>query len=440
MNSTLRGADFEKRVFSFFEAEVKANRLFFNSEYCAIFRQKPYYSRDRQSLIVFDVAIEASLPGAQTPSMLCLIECKDYSHPVRVDEVEEFFTKVQQVASAKSKAIIVTSSSFQSGALEFARSKGIGLLRMFPESGVKWVLHRSPSSTRMSSELSKDSEIWSGLTKENYYSHRFDFFCNAGDTFTYSLYDFFLALASDTFGPSLQTIAAERNDADLVPFMSPDDVELPCQAVHSAIGYQNGSVSLRAICEWQQLVTGLTVVTGAVARREEAERGILGRITFNPPSIVIFSDPMGVRRERFTLAHELGHLILGHSEYMQAESVDAKDIEDSDRVDIGADSIRRLEWQANRFASCLLLPREPFVKSAYEKACQMGLRNKGFGLIYFDHQPVNTQNYYELTSALAATYEVSRSAVRIRLKNFDLLCDSSTQGKDRGFGTTSRSV
>src|SRR5262249_2181897 len=157
------------------------------SEYCSIFHQKAFYSRDRKSDIFFDVAIEVKLPGGRSPSIFCLIECKDYSHPVGVDDVEEFFAKVQQVAPANSKAVIVTRTSFQSGALEFARSKGIGLLRMFPDSDFKWVLHRSPSSMRLSRRLSQDSEIWSGLTKENYRSHRFDFFCNAGDTFTYSL-------------------------------------------------------------------------------------------------------------------------------------------------------------------------------------------------------------------------------------------------------------
>ena len=175
----MRGGDFERRVFSFIEAEIRANRLLFRPECCAIFRQKPYYSRDRRSHIAFDVAIEVTLPGGDAPSMLCLIECKDYSRPVPVDDVEEFFAKVQQVARAKAKAIVVSSNSFQSGALEFACSKGIGLLRMFPESEFKWVLHRSLSSVRMSGVLSRDSEICSGLTQENNRSSRFDCFATS---------------------------------------------------------------------------------------------------------------------------------------------------------------------------------------------------------------------------------------------------------------------
>ena len=437
MSSTFRGANFEQRVFSFLEAEIRGDRFFFKPECCVVFRQKPYYSRDRQSDILFDLAIEVTLPGAHTPSMLCLIECKDYSHPVGVADVEEFFAKVQQVAPAKSKAIIVTSNSFQSGALEFARSKGIGLLRMFPESEFKWVLHRSPSSMRVSRLLSHDGEIWNGLTQENWRSPRFDFFCSAGDLLTYSLYDFFSALASDAFGPSLQAIAAERNDADLVPFVNPDEIEQRCQVVRSAIAYRGGTVSLRAVCEWQKSVAGLTVVTRAAASGSDANKGILGRIAFDPPSIVVFFDPMGLRRERFTLAHELGHWLLGHGNYMRAESVDERDIEDSDCADLGADGIRRLEWQANHFASCRLLPREAFLNSANEKARAMGLKDKGFGLIFLDHQPVNTRNYNDLTAALVAEYEVSRSAVTIRLRSLGLLCDSVDAAKAKTGSTFS---
>jgi hypothetical protein len=377
-------------------------------------------------VLVFDVAIEMTLPGASGPSSRWLIECKDYGHPVGVADVEEFFTKVQQVGAADSKAVVVTSNSFQSGALEFARSKRIGLLRMFPSSEFKWELHRSPSSLRMSRSASLEGDVLRGLTKEDYRSRQFDFFCNSGDLFTYSLHDFFLALARDGFDTtSLQALAVEPNDTSLVIFMNPEEIERRCQAVHAVIRYNCGAVSLDAVCVWQKLEAGLAVKTGSRASREEFERGILGRISFNPPSIVIFSDPDGGPRQRFTLAHELGHLLLGHDAFMQAESVDAKDIEDSDCVDLGENDIRRLEWQANRFASCLLLPRHSFVRSAHEKAHQMGLRDKGYGLIFLDQQPINVRNYRDLTDALMATYEVSRSVVSIRLKDFGLLNDSS---------------
>jgi len=103
-------------------------------------------------------------------------------------------------------------------------------------------------------------------------------------------------------------------------------------------------------------------------------------------------------RERFTLAHELGHLILGHGEYLRAESFDTQDLETSEKDDLESDMIRRLEWQANRFASSLLLPRRQFARIAMMKAESMGIRDKGFGLIYRDHQPENQLNYMRILS------------------------------------------
>jgi len=72
------------------------------------------------------------LPGSREYSALVLIECKNYGHPVPVDDVEEFFAKVQQVAAANAKATIASTASFQSGAREFAKSKGMGLIRRPP--------------------------------------------------------------------------------------------------------------------------------------------------------------------------------------------------------------------------------------------------------------------------------------------------------------------
>jgi hypothetical protein len=78
---------------------------------------------------------------------------------VPVNDVEEFFAKVQQVAAAKAKAVMVTNNSFDRGTLEFARAKGIGLLRVFSRDQLKWVLHRSPSSLHMSRSDNRERDI-----------------------------------------------------------------------------------------------------------------------------------------------------------------------------------------------------------------------------------------------------------------------------------------
>jgi hypothetical protein len=94
-----------------------------------VHRHKAYFSRDRKKEIVFDVAIEAFAAGAAVPSLVWLWECKDYpTRRVKVDEIEEFWAKIVQVGAHK--GTVVTRVGFGEGAVEFARSKGIGLARL----------------------------------------------------------------------------------------------------------------------------------------------------------------------------------------------------------------------------------------------------------------------------------------------------------------------
>ena len=277
-SSVSRGTELELRVFSLLQRQIQANRFFAKPECCRIFHRKPYYSRDRRSEIVFDIAIEVSIPGIRIPSMVCLIECKHYEHPVPVNDVEEFFAKVQQVAAANSKAILVSTNAFQRGAIEFAQAKGIGLLRVFPTAEFKWILHRSASSLPMPRSLSQDADVWRGLTEEHYKSARFDCFCTVRELFTYSLPDFLSKVIVDALDPiSLEAITAERHDVEAVPFLSGDEIEQRCHAVHAAIRYSGGVVPLDCVCEWQQRNAGLTIMIGVAPSREEFERGILCR-------------------------------------------------------------------------------------------------------------------------------------------------------------------
>jgi 16S rRNA A1518/A1519 N6-dimethyltransferase RsmA/KsgA/DIM1 with predicted DNA glycosylase/AP lyase activity len=129
-SSNQKGDALEQLIFDLFQAEINDGRFWAKQENCKIFRKKGYYSKDREKEIIFDVSIEIFLPNATEYSSLVLIECKNYGHRVPVDDTEEFFAKVQQVAAANSKAIIASTASYQSSALAYAKSKGIGLQQL----------------------------------------------------------------------------------------------------------------------------------------------------------------------------------------------------------------------------------------------------------------------------------------------------------------------
>ena len=98
-STTSRGDVLEKRIYDYFKAEISADRFFAKADCCKLRSKPKYFSRDRRSTITFDVSVEIYMPGAAEPSVVFLIECKNYTHAVPVDDAEEFFIKVPQTLS-----------------------------------------------------------------------------------------------------------------------------------------------------------------------------------------------------------------------------------------------------------------------------------------------------------------------------------------------------
>lgn len=434
MNTTATGDSLESRVFDLFQAEISANRFFARSECCRVFRKKAYYSKDRESSITFDLSVEVFLPGSTTYSFLILIECKNYSHNVPVDDAEEFVAKVQQVSGVNVKGIMISTGGFQRGTLTYCRSKGVGVIRYFNKRNFKWVLHRSPSTLHIWSELNSNGQkIQRGLTLPSYQSHEFDLYCNHLDTYTYSLRAFLLAVISAT-DPAHTLIEQIKNPENhrrlIIDYVTRSDLEKVAEQILKRIEYVGGAVPLHKICEWQSEEVGLRTLRNIVRESSELESDVLGRISFNPLEITVYADPEQNGRERFTLAHELGHHFLGHSKYMEAEYCGAIDLDFMPDKVFSGDDLRRLDWQANAFAGCLLLPRQFLIRDllAMSEACD--LRNRGFGVLFVDDQACNEANYYRITNNLKIIYKVSRSALTLRLKQLGLLNDVRT--KHRG--------
>jgi hypothetical protein len=387
VSSTAIGDSLESKIFNLFESEIAAGRFFAKSECCKIFSKKGYYSKDRGKNIKFDVSIEVSLPGSKSYSLLILIECKNYNHPVPVDDAEEFFAKVQQISGANVKAVIASTNAFQQGTLNYCQSKGIGALRYFQDSDFKWVLRRSPSSIHSWSEINYNStELYRGFTSPQYLSRHFDFYCCYDSQYTYSLKTFLLAIASS---PDRSFVSRVKNSLSetrpTVHFVSREEIENLAESILKRMEYNNGPTPLDKICEWQAADAGLIVRTGIHPSGYDLKAGALGRICFDSLEITIYDLPYTTEaRQRFTLAHELGHLFLGHSKYISSEYCDIADLKLDTDSPLKTNDLRRMDWQANYFASCLLLPRTTIIRDVLALADERDVRSRGFGLLYVD--------------------------------------------------------
>lgn len=427
MTSTAAGNVLEEAIYALFRAEIDAGRFWAKKANCKLYLKKGYFSKSRNSDIVFDVSIEIFLPGATDYSALVLIECKNYTHSVPVDDAEEFFAKAQQVGAANSKAILASTAAFQSGAREFAKSMGMGLLRYFDNRNFKWELRRSPSAGARTTGPEAEATATDGLSLPGYRSEVFDLFFQSPSRDTNSMWDFFediICSTSLTPGQVRKVSNPRSRQANQVPFQEKGDLEALAEEALEAIAYTAGPVSLDALCRREADVSGLRVELSVPVPQSGSLTHPLGRIQFDPLQIQVYacSQPH-TGRDRFTLAHELAHHFLKHGQFMVREYCDEGDfVLHRKRIDDGTD-IARLEYQANYFAASLLMPRANFVADFWRELNRLEIRDKGFGPLYLDNQECNQQSYRAVTGALMAQYQVSRASTTIRLEGLGLLRD-----------------
>jgi hypothetical protein len=173
MNTVKKGNIFEDKVFKDITTELSNDRLHVSGKRSKIYQKKGYFSRDRGSEIITDISIETFLPDASDYSLLTVFECKDYNSKVPVSDIEEFHSKVQQIAGDNIKAIFVTNSALQKSALNVAKSKKIAVIRYLPKNQIKWVLSFMTSTN---SEQLNQSEFDSAFLNQDHESYGREFY------------------------------------------------------------------------------------------------------------------------------------------------------------------------------------------------------------------------------------------------------------------------
>ena len=149
---------------------------------------------------------------------------------------------------------------------------------------------------------------------------------------------------------------------------------------------------------------------------------ILGTANFDQRTIEV-NQHGNEHRERFTIAHEIGHFCLCHDQYLHTDSIIEHDLLVNAQTD-GTLNYERLETQANIFASELLLPDGDFRISVEALRLHFGIVDRGFGYIFVDDQPCNYRPYNEMLSALSNRFDVSKRAIEVRLKRMGLVTDN----------------
>ncbi|MBU2999178.1 ImmA/IrrE family metallo-endopeptidase [Roseovarius nubinhibens] len=410
MNTTEKGNKLEDQLFDYLSDQLERGELVigvYPAMLCEVHKKKKYFCKEREADVEFDVAIEIRAEGRSDPHMRVIFECKNHKDPVQERDIRDFSDKINGIFKHGAKGMVVTSSRLQSGAERIARNRGLGIVK-FDENGIDIVADRSGRT--WAEDPFVRNQIIDGPAKAK--SLKFSA-CNDGKFFG-SLHQLLRSFAPEQnvedrkgVGPSTKYVA----------FRSDAEIRAIAQNALGRIQHNRGAVDLAALCAKSDLQLKFSEQLSHDSDGHE----ILGTANFTTRTIQV-NLHSNKFRERFTIAHEVGHFLLRHDNYLYSDSIIENDLLVDAQSD-GALNYERLESQANIFASELLLPERDFQVSVQALRVYHGTVNKGFGYIFVDDQPCNYEPYNLMISALSNHFEVSKQAIEIRIKKMGLVQD-----------------
>ena len=148
----------------------------------------------------------------------------------------------------------------------------------------------------------------------------------------------------------------------------------------------------------------------------------LGLLDVEKNLVILNAGMDNKKRYRFTMAHELGHYIL-HSPLFKKQGVVSVG-ESEDTLLVSENDSLRLEYQANKFASCLLMPKK-LVDTLYDiffdRYVHQEFGDSFHALYYNQNQPETWQSYNHIVGHMSRLLGVSKQAMTIRLLSLELL-------------------
>lgn len=410
LNTTAKGNRLEDQFYAYLlDQQLNGEPLLgtHTAAQCKILRKPRVYCHVRKRQIEFDLILEVYRTDAKDPHLRIIFECKNKSESVKEREITDFSSKLSRLFKHGSKGFIVTSSRLQSGAANLARNCHMGIIK-YDVNGIEFVAERR-GGPALNKEFLKDQlEDTKATRKPLRFSAIYD-----GRYFS-SFETLIGGLEPTILGNGFVEHTAKQKNA---PFLSESFIEGAANTVLQMIDYRSGSPNLSKIC----FVLGINLRTNQQHLDNKSNHIVLGIADFDARSIFL-NHHENKQRERFTLAHEIGHFYLRHDRFLKSETMLESDlfIANQSAVQTGYE---RLEFQANVFASHLLLQTGHFSRIVAQLRHRLGIGDRGFGYIYVDNQRCNYELYNELVARLSTHFEVSKQAIEVKLTKLGMLRD-----------------
>ena len=373
INTVAKGDAFEDVVYTRINQLLNADNFIVPGKLSKIYRKKGYYSESRKGNIIVDISIETILPGASTYSMLTVIECKDYESKVSIDNLEEFVSKIDQIAGKNTKGIFFTTSGFSDTCINYAKAKGLWLIVYNDEEFSNLTYRKTAKNSSFFDTTSIVSPDSFYATNGNDVIFKMpDLLIHSGIIDTCTIKTIHVPFISDD---ELSKIATTyRNQLQLNPYLPITFDDLKTYAIRDfnlTIESMNFSSNGRNL-------------------------SALGAIDVVNKKIYYSTTITDAHRLLFTVAHELGHWILHRNHLLHGVLRDEV---------LEEEGSSRIEIQANRFASYLLVPETSLrilTRIAFDK-----YDNPRKDRLWWDLQPCNMELAHEILGFLSKRFNLS---------------------------------
>lgn len=380
MSTVKIGNDFEDKSYGIIESALNNKDLGLIPEFCKVYKKKGYYSTRRKKEIIFDLSIEVTPPNASKPTLLYLIECKNYSSSIPVDDVALFAQYISEIHDYAIKGVFVTNSKLQSGAIEEITSHGMMLIEV-DEENYNIIHYKNEKQNNPQDDLDKIifKAIQGALLPAKIEGLK-RLSSNQIDTIASNLIN--------EFKPEILNYALPTPLFDLLKYLK-------------------GKYKLKY--DYSNI-------------EDDAKNDVLGYFDSVKNEIIVNSSIKDTPREPFILAHEIGHFVLhknlkiNKSIYNNFKDTSFSFFEQSYAL---KNPKNWIEWQANCFASSLLMPE--FSIKAILILTQKDLGISKSGRIFLDEQKCNKSDFREIIKRLASHFNVSKVSIEYRLNDLKLI-------------------
>lgn len=388
-----KGDHFERLVFQKLQDLIEEEKVPGVSKYYQVFFHKEYPSKTAPEFMLNpDITIEVySNSEKKSWSNLIVVECKNRKRKIDHTVYCEFVGNLEDYPRSGVRGILVSSVGFTREVVTLAKKDNIALAILKEESIWEPIIWRKINSLE---EIQFEHKVLLGEASTKnpvvYWGNSFI-----------------------TIADLLHIYGVQTSHALIVPFMNENRI---CNIVKDILNATNSNYQIGT-----SFINNcfLQIAPNYKLDFVELQEDCLGICDFNSKVITINSTLIEGRKN-FTIAHELGHIVL-HSSITQH----LYSIEDRERVanmTIDKFMYDRMEYQANLFASFLLMPKPQF---EYEVAMIFYKYRITRGRLYYDNQPCNIKNYNLVIGELSKKFNVSKEAVVVRMKRENLYEDAS---------------